>query len=245
MSRLPDTRADLRRALAVNALTKPLNVLVPALVVVAGSLLGAAWLVVVALLCWLGLAAVTFFDEDEARRVGERRRAAPQPAGAAAAADPAALSPGIASRLRAALTARTAIRDAVGDSGLPLADVVEELDTLVTLLERHAVRADRIERFLAERSLPGPTLDAQRQALRRLEGRHAELLGEMDRIVAALDVLQAEILAADGLEEAALRRVAVDRVVELQGEVRLVSAGLEEAFEDTRADLTAGAGGTA
>ena len=52
------------------------NVLVPAVVVVAASLLGASLLVAVALFCWLGLAFVTFFDEDEAARVGHRRRAA-------------------------------------------------------------------------------------------------------------------------------------------------------------------------
>ena len=47
MTQPPDTRDDLRRALVVNALTKPLNVLVPALVAVAASLLGASVLIAV------------------------------------------------------------------------------------------------------------------------------------------------------------------------------------------------------
>src|SRR3954471_19385326 len=66
------TRATLRRDLAVNAATKPVNVIVPAGVLVAGLLLGTAWLIPVAAVVYVVLAVMTFFDEREAGRVGER-----------------------------------------------------------------------------------------------------------------------------------------------------------------------------
>jgi phosphatidylglycerophosphate synthase len=68
----PVTRSELQRSLVVNALTKPLNVLVPAAVVVAGIVLGALWLVAVAVVVYAVLAALTFFDGREAERVGKR-----------------------------------------------------------------------------------------------------------------------------------------------------------------------------
>lgn len=230
----PDTRDDLRRALVVNALTKPLNLLVPALVVVTASLLGAGWLAAVALLCWLALALVTFLDEEEARRVGHLRRVAARAPAAGPAVDPGTLAPPIERRLRAALAAAEAVRAAVCESALPLADVTTEVEELVGLIERRAVRADRMHRFLAERPPPAAALEPGRQPLARLERLHAELLAEMDRAVSALGMVHAEVLAADGLAERGARRMLIDQVVELQGRVRLVSDGLEEAFEDTR-----------
>ncbi len=62
----PPDRSDLRRALVVNALTKPLNIAVPAAVVVAAILVGTGWLFVVAAVVYLVLFAMTFFDSDEA-----------------------------------------------------------------------------------------------------------------------------------------------------------------------------------
>jgi hypothetical protein len=244
MARPPDTREDLRRALVVNALTKPLNVLVPALVVVAGSLLGAGWLVAVALLCWLGLALVTFLDEDEAGRVGRRRRAAARAAGEPAAAAAGPRTPALARRVSDAHAAADAVREAVRESELPLDDVTEEVDALVALIERDAARADRMQRYLAEHPLPAAAPEAQRQALARLEARHRELLSELDRAASALDTVHAEVLAAEGLDELGARQALAGRVAELQTKVRIVSAGLDEAFEETRAGLSGGPAGT-
>ena len=41
------TRSDLRRALALNAVTRPVNVLVPAAVAVAAAVIGAPWLLAI------------------------------------------------------------------------------------------------------------------------------------------------------------------------------------------------------
>ena len=207
MTRPPDTREDLRRALVVNALTKPLNVLVPALVVVAASLLGAALLIVVALICWLGLALVTFFDEDEAAR----RRPPAAGGRARAPARPPHPSPSRARpRSRAgsgdAHAAADSVQEAVRESELPLADVTGEVDELVALIERNAARVDRMHRFLAEHPLPAAAPEEQRRAVARLEARHQELLVEIDRAASALDTVHAEVLAADGLAELEARQ---------------------------------------
>src|SRR3954454_3052349 len=66
------TRSALQRSLVVNALTKPLTVVVAAAVAVAGIVFGAIWLVGVAVVVYLVLAALTFFDADEAEKVGKR-----------------------------------------------------------------------------------------------------------------------------------------------------------------------------
>jgi hypothetical protein len=196
-----------------NALTKPVNVLVPAGVVVAAALVGAVWLVAVALVCWLALAAMTLFDEREEGGVG----------------DAPALAPPIAGRVKAAAAARDAIRAAVAESRSPLDDVTGEVDALVAAIEAHAVRAQRIHEFLADEG----ALAADPDALQRLRQRLERLLAEMDQVVGALRTVQAEILASDGIEEAAL----ASQVFDLRTRVHTTSEGLEEAFAETRAQV--------
>jgi hypothetical protein len=169
--------------------------------------------VAVALVCWLVLGAMTLFDEREA-----------QPA-----ADPPALAPPIARRLDAAVAARAAIRAAIADSRSSLEDVTEEVDALVAAIEAHAVRAQRIHEFLADEG----ALAAHPDALARLRQRLDRLLAEMDQVVGALRTVQAEILASDGIEEAAL----ASQVFELRTRVQTTSEGLEEAFAETRAQV--------
>jgi predicted nucleic acid-binding Zn-ribbon protein len=195
---------------AVNALTKPVNVLVPAGVVVAAALAGAVWLVPLALVCWVVLAAMTVLDEREAPRT-----------------DRVALAPPIARRVRAATAARAAIRAAIAESRCPLEDVTGEVDALVAAIEAHAVRAQRIHEFLADEG----ALAAHADALARLRQRLERLLAEMDDVVGALRTVQAEILASDGIEEAAL----ASQVLDLRTRVQTTSEGLEEAFAETRA----------
>jgi len=60
------------RGLIVNALTKPLNVVVPAAVIVAALLIAATWLIAVAVAVYAVLAVLTFFDEGEAEKVAKR-----------------------------------------------------------------------------------------------------------------------------------------------------------------------------
>lgn len=227
------TRQDLSRVLAVNAVTKPVNVLAPAAVLVAALLLGVVWLAPVALVCWLALVTVTFFDEREARAAGERARAGarkPPPAAVRAAR----FEPAIAARVRAASAARASIRLAAAD------DVTREVDALVLALQGHAERAQRITDFLREESPaqvaeriavePSHTvrtaLEAKHAALERLQRRLTRLLEEMDNVVTTLQIVQAELLVTDGLGQAEL----AGQVSALRENVQAVSAGLEDAY---------------
>jgi hypothetical protein len=222
------SRGELARRLAVNALTKPLNVAVPAGIVVAGLLLGATWLIGVAALCWLALVGGTFFDEREAKAVGERalqeRRAPP----AVAPARPA-FAGQIERRVRAAVSARAAIRAAIEESDVPHEDVMEEVDALLGAMQADAVRAHRIHQFLAE--VPAEQVDPQTR--QRVQSRLDRLLEELDRVVATLQTVRAEILVSDGL---AGRGELTAQLSELRTNVQLVSAGLEDAFEGVRRD---------
>jgi hypothetical protein len=249
MRRPPVTRADLRRALVLNALVHPVNVLVPAGVLVAAALFGAVWLAVVAVVCWLVLAGMTFFDEREAARVGNRLREARRDAAPAAApAAPGALAPAIRTRVRAAVVACAAIRDAIAASPAALDDVGEELDALLAAIHADAERAQRIHAFLAEdppreledriarepHSAVREALQGKLAALRRVQERLDGLLAEMDHVVATLQTLQAEILSADRAEPALEERALASQVSELRHKVRIVSTGLEESFAETR-----------
>jgi len=222
------SRGELQRALVVNALIHPVNVLVPAGVIVAGVIIGAAWLAIVAVVCWLVLSAVTFFDEREAARVGERLRAARPPPEPPRRADPAALAPAIRTRVRAATAACAAIRAAIAASPAPLADLEEEIEALLAAIHADAVRAQSIHAFLAQAPAAEPA------ALARVSERLDGLLTEMDRVVATLHTVQAEILAADGIELE--QRGLVTQVSELRAKVRIMSTGLEETYAGVKVD---------
>ena len=248
---MPDahlSRKELRRALVLNALAHPVNVLVPAGVLVAAFLFSAAWLALVALLCWLVLAGVTFFDEREAQRVGERVRAGRRQR-IRARADPAEFSLLIGARVRAANVAGEAIHAAIEASRSPLGDVAVEVDALLGGMHADAVRADRIQAFLAGESLAAvrlriaketrepvrAALESKLAALTRLQQRLDDLLAEMDHVVATLQTVQAEILASADLEQAGLEeRALASQISELRVSVEAMSAGLEETYAETR-----------
>jgi hypothetical protein len=247
MPNAPVTRAELRRALVLNALVHPVNVLVPAAVLAAGALFGAAWLAIVAVVCWLVLVGMTFFDEREAARVGQRLRAGRRPAAPAAPAVPP-LAPPIRARVHAAAAACAEIRAAIAASPASLDDLGQEVDALLTAIHTDAGRAQRIHVFLGQES-PGElerriaeepraavraALETKHAALARLHDRLDGLLAEMDHVVATLQTVQAEILATDGIEQALEERALASQVSELRAKVRIMSAGLEESFAETR-----------
>jgi uncharacterized protein YhaN len=239
------SRSDLRRALVVNALASPVNVLVPTGVLIAGVMLGAWWLAAVALVAYVALALHTFFDERAAARVGARVHA-----GARAAKKPSPsageFTPLIAGRVKAAVGARAAIHEAIADAPYAFSDVSHEVDALVSAMEADALRAQRIWEFLAgqesatsleqriaaEENPPvRAALESKQRAFGRLRERLSGLMAEMDQVVATLQTVQAEIFAADELSEQEL----AGQVSELRERVQLVAAGLEEAYAETRA----------
>jgi hypothetical protein len=246
----PVTRSQLQRSLVVNALTKPLNVLVPAAVVVAGIVLGALWLVGVALAVYAVLAALTFFDAAEAERVGKRiYGAAARSVAPARQAALSRLAPPIAQQLAAARAEEARIRTAVADADLPFAEVTEETDALVQAMEGIAVRAQRVYDYLASHdSRPVQARLAQLQA----GGRDSELAkalrdqlaaydkladqlqrfyDEMEHITASLATVGAQVvsMSAAGEGESGQRELA-GQVRDLRDQVNALSDGMREAY---------------
>ena len=214
----------------LNAATKPVNVLVPSGVVVAGLLVQAPWLLIVAFVCWLALLVNTFFDEREARSVGEHVRAARRAPAPRLRPEPAIVSPAIAAALGGG--ARGAGVDPVRRRGVgaPLEDVTREVDALIAALRPNAARAQRIHDALAadpperlrrrvERE-PSEALEAKLRALERLQHRLDRLLAEIDHVVTTLQTVHAEILAADGIEQDEL----AGQVSDLRTRVQLLAA---------------------
>jgi uncharacterized coiled-coil protein SlyX len=250
------TRTDLRRALAINAATRPVNVLVPTAVVIAALVLGVPWLIPVAVLCFAVLAAMTFFDEDEAARIGEgvyahRRAMAREPEPASAP-----LSPEIAVRLDAARAAQADIEAAIAEGDLPAEAIREEVAELVAALAPTAARADRVSDYLAghpagdvetriaqlERSAASDpnrertiaALRDQLAAIDRLRGQYDRFVGQMDHVVASLEALHAEVLALGATEDEWHGREVAGQVRALREGVRVLSGGMEEAYAETR-----------
>jgi hypothetical protein len=250
------TREHLGRALAVNALTKPVNVAVPAAVVVAGAVLGTVWLMVVAVACYAALAAITFFDDREAERVGQRLYSARADDAPLPRIDPATLAAPIRQRVEAALSAQASIDEALTASDASLDNVASEVDELVSGMNTIAARADRVHDYL-ERCDPGAlrrriaTLrsvqapdDTQLQTQAALEGqletverlrRHLDrFLAEMDHVVASLEAMHAEVVSISAVGEEARQVALASQVRELRDEVGAVSEGVHEAYAETQ-----------
>ena len=250
MADKPVTRSELQRSLVVNALTKPLNVLVPAAVVVAGIVLGALWLVAVAVVVYAVLVALTFFDASEAERVGKRvygaaAKRVPPPR----QADLAKLAPPIAQQLGAARAEEARIRTAVADADLPFEEVTTETDALVQAMESIAIRAQRVYDYLAshdprpvrarlaqleaaasEGDLAGALRD-QLAAYEKLSAQLQRFYEEMEHITASLSTVGAQVVsmsaASDG--ESGQRELA-GQVRDLRDQVDALSDGMREAY---------------
>src|SRR5436190_12348549 len=136
LQRKPPTRSALTRAIAINAATKPVNIVVPAAVAIVGALVGISWLWPVALLVYVALVVATFFDANEAEAVGKRRRGDGDQAPAQRQLDPATLAPPIAERLQQALGEERQIRQTIEGADVDLAEISNEVDGLVTNLEK-------------------------------------------------------------------------------------------------------------
>jgi hypothetical protein len=246
----PVTRSELQRSLVVNALTKPLNVIVPAAVVVAGIVLGALWLIAVAAVVYVVLAALTFFDAGEAERVGKRvyghaAKGVPPPK----QADLSRLAPPIAQQLSAARSEEARIRSAVQDADLPFDEVTSETDALVQAMESIAIRAQRVYDYLASHD-PRPVqarlsqlqaagqegdlaraLSEQLAAYEKLSAQLQRFYDEMEHITASLATVGAQVvsMSAAGEGESGQRELA-GQVRDLRDQVNALSDGMREAY---------------
>jgi hypothetical protein len=262
----PLSRGELNRLLVGNALAKPWpNLVVPVVLAAAGALAGVGWLVApVALVVWLALAAITYFDGDEAERVAQRARGQRRAlASAEPRVDPRTLAPPIARQLRDVLAQEERIRQAIERADLPFAEVSQEVDTFVRAAERTADRAQLLYEYLADqdqvrveerlrtvraaaasgdesqRAL-ADALAAQLDAMRLAAGKLQRFYTEMERIAVELGNVRGQLLSVSAATEAATQRELAGNVRDLREQMGAVAAGMSEALEETGSAPRAG-----
>ena len=253
----PPTRSELNRLLIGNALTKTFpNVVVPVIVAAAGLVAGLGLLaVVVALVAWIALSAITYFDGDEAERVSkeqrDKRRRAYEKANPHI--HPEQLSPPVGQRLQAVIDQQGRIAAAIDRADLPFAEVSDEVDTFVRAAEKTASRAQLLYEYLADQNPqqveqrlkqvkgdPDPSkqalceaLEQQLKALQRAQQQLDRFYTEMERIDVELGNVRGELLTVSAASEAAGQERLAGEVRDLREQMGAVSAGMSEALEQT------------
>jgi chromosome segregation ATPase len=246
----PYSRSEFNRALVVNALTQPFNVVLLAGIVIAGLLLNQLLPVLVVGLVVYGIAvARTYFDEDEANKVLEREREQRRERLEAGRLDPGTLAEPIAGLLAEGRRRERRIRDAIDRAELPYEEVSQEVDRFIRAMEDGARRAQllyealaesppaSVERRLAEvRGDPSKVeltaaLENQLLVLRRMEGQLQRFYDEMERVLVELDTVRGNLVSVSASTEAANQQRLAGDVRALREEVGAVAAGMSEAYE--------------
>src|SRR3954447_22443011 len=221
----PPDRGALTRALTVNALTKPVNVAVGVAVLVAAIVIGVSWLFIVAAGVYGVLALMTFFDGDEAERVGNRVYGKAREIDEKGRIKPTDLSGPIGAQLQAAQSEEQRIRASIDGADLPFDEVSSEVDALVRSMERVCHRADLVYRYLEGQNpnqvrwrlqqvqqeagnAPDPSqkqlieaLQQQLEALGGLEDQLRRFYSQMEHTVTSLGAIGARIVQASVAEE--------------------------------------------
>jgi chromosome segregation ATPase len=249
----PYSRSEFNRALVLNALLQPFNVVLLASVAIAGLLLDVFLPVLAVGLVIYGIAAArTYFDDDEAQEVLTRERAKRRGALEAARLDPAELAPPIAELLRAGHQREERIRDAVDRAQLPYDEVSREVDRFIRAIEDGARRAQLLYEALAEtqpawveqrlaevRDDPSKAelaaaLEDQLAVLRRMERQLQRFYDEMERVLVELDTVRGNLVSVSASTEAENQDRLAAEVRALRDEVGAVAAGMSEAYESGR-----------
>jgi len=253
----PPTRSELNRLLIGNALTKTFpNVVVPVIVAAGGLLVGLGIIAVaIALVTWVALSAITYFDGDEAERVSKERRDRRRRAFEKANphVHPEQLAPPVGARLQAVIDQQGRIAAAIDRADLPFAEVSDEVDTFVRAAEKTASRAQLLYEYLADQNPqqveqrlkqvkgdPDPSkqalceaLEQQLKALQRAQQQLDRFYTEMERIDVELGNVRGELLTVSAASEAAGQERLAGEVRDLREQMGAVSAGMSEALEQT------------
>jgi hypothetical protein len=248
----PYDRGRFNRALILNALLDPFNVVLLALVLIAGILLGVfVYTIPVAVVVYLAGAARTYFDEDVANKVLERERAEHRKRieEGRAAVEPEDFAPPIARLLREARMRERRIGDAVSRAELPFEEVTDEIDRFVAAMEATARRAqllyealadtppERVEARLQEVRRRGgePELEdalaTQLATLRRMEKQLDRFFGEMERILVELDTVRSQLVSVSASTESSRQAELAADVRALRERVGASAEGMAAAFE--------------
>jgi hypothetical protein len=248
----PYDRGRFNRALILNALLDPFNVVLLALVLIAGIVLGVvAYTLPVALIVYLAGAARTYFDEDAANKVLERERAEHRKRIEAGRATvrPEDFAPPIARLLREARMRERRIGDAIARAELPFEEVSDEIDRFVAAMESTAARAqllyealsdtppERVEARLAQVRSGGAepeleeALDTQLATLRRMEKQLDRFFAEMERILVELDTVRSQLVSVSASTESAQQTQLAAEVRALRERMGASADGMAAAFE--------------
>jgi hypothetical protein len=240
----PVTRSDLQRKLVANALTKPLNVAVPAGVAVVAIVAGVPWLLAVAAIVYVALAVMTFLDEREAERVGDEaygrtRQARPR-------LDPGRLSPEIRAEVEAARAEQRRITETIASADLPFEEVGGEVGRLVVAMEATARRAQLVRDYLDTQDVPGienrlaratgDTATALRDQLAVLDSLVQQLRrfhDEMEQVNAALGAMHARLVGAAVASQGSADAELAGDVRDLRQRVDTLTEGIAEAYAAT------------
>jgi hypothetical protein len=250
----PYSRGEYNRALVANALLDPFNVVLLAVVLVVGILIGSLGLLApAAVILYLAGAARTYFDHDVANRVLERERAKrgqPLQAGPPRL-DEASLTPGIGRLVRTARERQARIEEAVrANSDLTGEDILTEVGGFVLALEDTARRAQmladalrdtppvQVERRLAEvKGEPGKVelaeaLSTQLTTLQRMQNQLERFGDEMERILVELDTIRGQIVSVGATTGNARGKELAGEVRSLREQMGAVADGMSAAYED-------------
>jgi hypothetical protein len=246
----PYSRSEFNRALLANALTQPFNVVLLALVLIAGLVLEAFLpLLAVGLVVYGIAAARTYFDEDEASKVLERERARRRKTLEAGRLDPHELAEPIGRLLTAARQREARIRDAIERAELPYEEVSAEVDRFIGVMQDGARRAQLLYEALSEtppewveqrlaQVKPDPAraelasaLETQLAVLRRMELQLQRFYDEMERVLVELDTVRGNLVSVSASTERANQERLAGEVRTLREEVGAVAAGMSEAYE--------------
>jgi hypothetical protein len=247
----PYDRGRFNRALIANALIDPFNVVLLAVVLIAGILLGVfAYTLPVAAVVYLAGAARTYFDEDVANKVLARERAEHRKRLEAgrAVVRPEDFAPPIARLLREARLRERRIGDAIDRADLPYEEVSEEIDRFVAAMESTAARAqllyealadtppERVEARLAQvREAGEPELEealaTQLRTLERMQQQLKRFFGEMERILVELDTVRSQLVSVSASTESAQQAELAADVRALRQRVGASAEGMAAAFE--------------
>ena len=252
MAERPYDRAQYNRALIANALLDPFTIVLTAVVLIAGILLGA--------LPYLAAGRRRALPRRRGAHVlrrGRRAEGARARAGRAGGApwargkrlDTRQLAAPIARLLEEARAREQRIRSAIARAELPYDEVAAEVDGFVAAMDRTAGRAQllyealedtppyAVERRLEEvRGDPGraelaEALTTQLATQRRMEAQLQRFYDELERMLVELDTVRSQLVSLSASTESA-------RQAELAGEVRAlrermgaVAEGMSAAYE--------------
>ena len=249
----PYSRGEFAGALVANATAKPFNIALLIGTMGAGVLVGGSVAValLVALVVYAIAVARTFLDSEEADEVLTRERAARRAAiqSGTKRLDPRTLAPDVRRHLLAARAIEERIRDAIERAELPYEEVSTEVDSLVTLMELSASRAQllfealedsppsRVAARLNELEGSGKTelieaLQHQLSVQRKMQAQLESFYDQMERVAVELDSIRGSLLSVSASTDVGNQQRLAGDVRALRDELGSLAEGMSEAFEE-------------